>query len=364
MTTLLRLLGLAINAGATLLIVWLLLALYRQVVKSVPRASGDPDLAGFVQRQRNRWTTHRLAVATVDLHAAVTVRSAFVGADGDTPFELGTAGQTLTGLLVADAAGRREVGLDRPLTALAPDLGEPLGGRTLRSLVTHTSGLPDRPTASSVRSALAGLAALDPFPRDADLVTAASRARLRPQRFSPSVLGAALAGRLVARRASMPYAELLERRILAPLGLDSTSARPDAHRIRRGWTSIGRRAATWRTEAYAPAVGVVTTLTDMTTLIRALASGRAPGNAALAARNAAEIGPHRLSAVLWQVDTDADTGGRIVWQDGQSGGYSAYLAVVPEAGRGVVVLSDCAAAPITRRLGLQVAAWLGGSSAP
>ena len=359
-TTLLHDLTLAVNAAVTLLVLWLLLAVYRQLVKSLPRATGDAELAGFVQEHRNRWTTHRLAVATVDLRSGTPVRSAFIGADGDTPFELGTASQALTGLLLSDAAGRHEVALDQPLSTLAPDLAPPLGERTLRSLATHTSGLPDLTTGSAARMALAQLAGLDPFPhRGPDLVAVASRLRPRARGFTPSVVGAALCGQLIARRAGTPFADLLQRRVLGPLGLDATSAGPDAHRIRRGWTSVGRRAATWRADGHAPAVGVVTTLTDMTTLVRALASGRGPGHAALSPRGAVEISPHRLAALLWQLDADPASGRRLAWQSGQSGGYSAYLAVVPEAGRGVVVLSDCAAAPLTKRLGTQVAAWLG-----
>lgn len=359
MTTLLHYLALAINAGVTLLVLWLALALYRQLVKSLPRATGDPDLAGIVQQRRNRWTTHRLAVATVDLRSGTPVRTAFIGADGDTPFELGTASQVFTGLLLADAAGRREVGLDRPLSDLAPDLTPPLAGTPLRSLLTHTSGLPDLPMGAVVRTSLAQLAGLDPFPRRGPtLVPPASRLRLRAPRFSPSLVGTALAGQLLATRAGTAFPDLLEQRVLRPLGLTSTSARPDAHRIRRGWTSVGRRTATWRADGYAPAVGVVTTLTDMTALVSALAAGRGPGHAALSPRDAVEIGPHRLAALGWQLDADPGSGRRLAWQSGQSGGYSAYVAVVPEARRAVVVLSDCAAAPLTRRLGTQVAAWL------
>lgn len=360
MTTLLHALGLAINVGVTLLVLWLALAIYRQLVKSLPRATGDPELADFVQAHRNRWTTHRLAVATVDLRSATPVRSAFVGADADSPFELGTASQAFTGLLAADAAGRRDVQLDRPLTALAPELDGPLAERTLRSLLTHTAGLPDQPTGLAVRAALATLVGLDPFPRRGpDVIGAASRLRLRGTRFAPSVTGAAFAGQLLARQAGSAFPDLLERRVLIPLGLGATSARPDAHRIRRGWTSIGRRSSPWHADGYAPAVGVVTTLTDMTALVRALASGRGPGREALSPRGAVEIGPHRAATLLWQVDTDPGSGRGIAWQSGQSGGYSAYFAVVPEARRGVVVLSDCAAAPMTKRLGTQVAAWLG-----
>ena len=364
MTTLLHALGLAINVGVTLLVLWLALAIYRQLVKSLPRATGDADLAEFVQAHRNRWTTHRLAVATVDLRSGTPVRTAFVGADEDTPFELGTASQALTGLLAADAAGRRDVQLDRPLAALAPELSGALAERTLRSLLTHTSGLPDQPTGLSVRAALAGLVGLDPFPhRGPDLIGSASRLRLRGTRYAPSVTGAALAGQLLARQAGSAFPDLLERRVLAPLGMTGTSARADAHRIRRGWTSIGRRSSPWHADGYAPAVGVVTTLTDMTDLVRALASGRGPGRDALSTRGAVEIGPHRAAALLWQLDTDPGSGRRIAWQSGQSGGYSAYLAVAPEARRAVVVLSDCAAAPITKRLGTQVAAWLGTTAA-
>lgn len=60
--------------------------------------------------------TRRLAVVIVDLNdEQIPVQQAFIDADEDTPFEIGSVTKGLTGLLVADAVERGELTLDTPL---------------------------------------------------------------------------------------------------------------------------------------------------------------------------------------------------------------------------------------------------------
>lgn len=85
----------------------------------------------------------RAAVAVVE---GDDVRVAFVGADADTAFEIGSVTKTFTGLLLAEAVERGEVALDDPIGAYL-ELGDaPAASATFEELATHRSGLPTFPS--------------------------------------------------------------------------------------------------------------------------------------------------------------------------------------------------------------------------
>lgn len=366
------------NTLVILLALSFALAVYKQTAKSVPKPTGDAELAELLHRRRSRWATHRLAVAAVDLRSKEPNRHAFILCDGETPFELGPVSRCLTGLLVADAVERKQIALDQTLASLDAGITGALGEQTVKSLVTHRSGLPPMPWWLAVKASLASLVTLSPWPRKGpDIVRVANRQRVkRPGTYRPSDLGAALSGHLVARAAGGTFAEVLDERVLAPIGMIGTSADPARHKVKRGWTSIGRRAWPWRMDGYAPSAGIVSNLNDMTTLVIALLRGEAPGRkattpiastdggttAAAKAEPAGTTDSHQIG-MLWKVDQVPETGRRRVGHEGQTGGYSAYVAVFPEVKRAVVVLSDTSGAMIVQKLGMQVATWLATRSA-
>lgn len=365
MPSLPHLLQYALNAVLFLLFASVLLAVYKQIVKSVPKATGDEALAKLVDDKRNRWTTHKLAVAVVDLKASTTVRQAFITCDAEHRFELGTLTQGLTGLLVADAVTRRGLPFTMPMANTFPELGDKIGAETLQSLVTHTSGLPRLPLSSVPRSYATQLFGISPLPkRGPDMVKLAAKQPLRRRgRFTPSLLGAALAGELVAAHADMSFPEVMQQRIFQPVGMTNTTVSVEDHKGRRGWTSIGRRALLWKVDGYAPAVGAMSNLTDMTTLATRILTGKAPGRKALEAIDGVETGIiDRSSGMFWQVEQLAQTRRRMVWLDGMTTGYSSFVALMPENKRAVIVLSDCNAGPITRKLAMDVASWAANNS--
>ncbi|WP_461031021.1 serine hydrolase domain-containing protein, partial [Streptomyces sparsus] len=145
-------------------------------------------------------------------------------------YEVGSAGKTFTGLLLADLVQEgRLAWLDPVVPLLAPGLPP---GRTpvgLLHLVTHTSGLPRLPAdfypqalprwTTNPYAGYSSERVVDAFLR--------GRPRHRPgSRWRYSNFGAAVLGHTLAAATGLPWEELLTRRVLAPLGLDGAAPAP------------------------------------------------------------------------------------------------------------------------------------------
>ncbi|MGC8462163.1 MAG: serine hydrolase domain-containing protein [Acidimicrobiales bacterium] len=308
--------------------------------------------------------TRRVAAVVVDLDAAVRTRMAFIDADRDTPFEIGSVTKGLTGMLLADAVERGETGLDTTVAALLPETtGYPVGSVMLRELATHTSGLPRLPRSpvTVARMLAAGYFGVDPYRGStvSGVVAAACRQRLLGRgSYRYSNLGAAVLGHGLARAAGCGYADLLDARVFAPLGM--TGSGSDLPGVRRGWTALGRRSWPWHAGGYGPAgTGVVCTPNDIALLATGLLEGSAPGRVAIRPIAQARPGPPgRSTGLFWVIDHHADSGRTMVWHNGQTGGYSAFLALYPQARRAVAVLADTANVARQQRIALGLTRWL------
>lgn len=298
-------------------------------------ATGDAALIDLIRA--TKLPGERLAVVLID---GDRVRSAHFASDAATPFEIGSITKGLTGLLIADAVDRGELGLDDQLAQHLPSLGGPIGRLSLRQLVTHRSGLP--PLAPGVRETLRGLwwliSGANPYHGNLGALLATSaRLRLGPDKFEYSNLGAALAGHAAAAAIGGSFAETMETRILAPLGMTATAVQDRSPLVSPGRNTSGRVQQPWVLDAFAPAGGVVSTSGDLTRLAQALLAGRVPGAAAL--RPIADTDQDDEIGFFWFVSPNPDGVGKYVWHNGGTGGYSSYLALDLERQRAVIVLS-------------------------
>jgi D-alanyl-D-alanine-carboxypeptidase/D-alanyl-D-alanine-endopeptidase len=157
----------------------------------------------------------------------------------DTPFRIGSVTKAFTGQVLASLAADGVVGLADPLTKYAPEFIAPMseGGRPIRlvDLATHSAGLPrEVPHAPGPPG--------DPF---ANITPAAFADWLKanPLLFTPgtsisySNFGFDLLAAALARAAGLSYPDLLDQRVLGPLGLRDTTFAPSvgqAARIMRG----------------------------------------------------------------------------------------------------------------------------------
>ncbi|RIQ14463.1 serine hydrolase domain-containing protein, partial [Jiangella rhizosphaerae] len=188
---------------------------------------------------------HPVAAAAVVTPSAI--RMAAHGADLDSDFELASVSKALTGLLYADALERDEVRPDTTLGELLPLDGAPVARIRLDALSTHRGGLPRLPSAAQPwrRTVELWRHGTNPYRESVDDLLAQARGVRVRRNARPrySNLGFQLLGHAVAAAAGTTYADLVERRLAAPLELtglyvpaDPSELRPTAlaGRSRRG----------------------------------------------------------------------------------------------------------------------------------
>ncbi|MFI7212686.1 serine hydrolase domain-containing protein [Micromonospora maritima] len=236
--------------------------------------------------------------------------------DSGTVFRIGSVTKTFTATLVMQCRDDGLLDLDDPIGRHL-DLTTH-GELTVRRLLSHTAGLQREPhgdvwdslRAPAVDELLADLARVE---------------RVLPtgRRFHYSNLGLALLGEMVARLRGGSWAEVLADRVLAPLGLTATGARP------------GDRAATgFLVDAYsdeahpepptdfgavAPAAQMWSTAPDMARWAAFLADPQAldPAGAVLA--------PATVEEMRWPLTTTDES----LW----AAGFGLGLILVPQPAR-------------------------------
>lgn len=267
---------------------------------------------------------------------------------GDTLFELGSLTHIYTGLLYADAVQRKEVEMETPVAELLPPgVTVPTADKTaitLKHLALHSSGLPAVPMTVARR-----LGSPDPFAgygedqlyRDlvSTTLAAAPGTRVARSDYGVGLLAFALGKKLNTGG----FAGALEKRVFAPLGLESTFfAVPDSAASRRATGTDDDLApvAPWTYGALAGAGGLVSSARDQLALIDAELDAAAGSTRSIRA-------PMRLTQEA-QLDSSGaneglgwniDSGGRY-WQIGTTGGFRSFIGFDPKTRRGVVILAS------------------------
>jgi D-alanyl-D-alanine-carboxypeptidase/D-alanyl-D-alanine-endopeptidase len=260
----------------------------------------------------------------------------FGGATENTIYEIGSVTKTFTALLLADAVQHGEVSLDDPVQKLLPDFTIPREGDhqiTLLDLATQSSGLPRLPDNLLPKDAANPYADYTPA-KLKTFLAAYKLPRVPGATYEYSNLGFGLLGHALATRAHLSYAELVTRRITAPLGMKDTGVAVSTDAAKR--VAAGNPIARWDFDALAGAGALKSTAHDMLIYVGAMMKG---GPAALATtpRRATESAARRIG-LAWM--TEARGGRDVVWHNGMTGGYASFVGFTADGERGVVVLTN------------------------
>jgi len=164
-----------------------------------------------------------------------------------------------------------------------------------------------------------------------------------PHDVAYSNLGAGLLGHVVEARAGKPWEAVARERIMAPLGMSSTLIEvpaADAARFARGHGDSGRAAANWDLPALVAAGALRSSANDMAKLVVAALNARPPFLPGFFMPLAQAHG--RPIAVGHGWFRRAGRGGDIWWHNGGTGGFRAFVGVMPARGVGVIALSNSA----------------------
>ena len=266
--------------------------------------------------------------------------------DENTVFEIGSITKPFTSLLLATMVEEGLVSLDDPIDqflpegAVTPELDGV--GITLANLATHTSGLPRMPgnlDAPDLNNPYVGYG-------EPEIIEFLSQYELEHspgENWDYSNLGAGLLGHLLAQHQSSDYETLLTERVLSPLGLNDTAitlSSDQQARLAQGHGLTGRPVSHWDFDVLAPCGALRSTANDMLAFVQAnLQPGESPLSSAITSahvpRLPTPIGEWQ-SGLAWFVSSD----GQIVWHDGGTGGFFAFVGFNQDEQVGIVWLSN------------------------
>jgi len=265
----------------------------------------------------------------------------------DTVFEIGSLTKVFTAVLLADMVRTGELSYSDTIAYLAPEGTEfpsEIGAITLAQLSTHVSGLPRRP------SNLPAEREFGPYARysAADLFSFLRESELAAEpgtNYAYSNLGMGLLGELLATKAGMSYGQLLQSRIFGPLEMDTTVTHglPEGQDFAQPHDMLSRPTARWDFDALAGAGAIRSTARDMAIFIEAALHGEQPIAQSIREtmrvtfpRPGRDRGDH--PAWIWPY---SDSGLRIFWHDGGTGGSRSVLAIDPDnGGRGIFIAAN------------------------
>ena len=333
----------------------LLLALAQDSVPAAPRDTAPiAALERFLATQMSQHAIPGLAIAVVDGDRVVWAKG-FGRVDpadstrtvtAATPFRVASVSKLFTDIGVMQRVERGRFHLDSAVSRYAPEFAPSLNGTrmpTLRELLSHRSGIvreppvghyfdPTSPTLTATVASLNGTA----------LVYAPGTVT----KYSNAAI--ALAGRLLEIESGLPFAEVMRRDVLAPLGMRGASFAPDsAHLSRRArgtmWTLDGRSfAAPTFPLGLGPASELSASMLDLAQFLRMLfAGGVGPGGRVLRDETlramwgegaGAARGLYGLGFALGELD-----GARRIGHGGWHYGFATELAALPDERLGVAL---------------------------
>ncbi len=268
--------------------------------------------------------------------------------DEHTIYEIGSITKAFTGVLLADMAAKDEVSLDDPIGKFLPE-GVTAPTRdgnhiTLEHLSVQTSGLPRLPHNFTPE---------DPSNPYADFTNeklyeclgSVEFERGIGEEYAYSNLGVGLLGHLLELASGKSYEALIVERIANPLGMDDTRVEFTSSMKERLATGYGlsSESPNWDLASLKGAGALRSNAEDMLTFLAAnLGLAESPLLDTLRASHEprAQAGGEDMRIGLgWHILT-APSGEDIVWHNGGTGGYRTFAGFAPEAGIGVVVLTN------------------------
>lgn len=275
---------------------------------------------------------------------------------GDTLFETGSITKVFTGTLLAlaDQSGRLQE--STPLRELlpagitVPQLGEePI---RLKHLAAHTSGLPRIPDNMHPKDIADPYAGYDEAMLFAFLDTHTLR-RTAGTEYEYSNLAAGLLGQLLARAWKTDYASLVQEQLFEPLHMKDTrvvlSPAQEA-RFATGYRAGGlfqqlKAHKPWDFAVLAGAGGVRSSVDDLLLWVRACLGEGPPAIVAAiayAAQPRFDLPGGGAVGLGWHRMPLGEGLPTVIWHNGETGGYHAFLGFVPEWKAGIVVLGNSA----------------------
>lgn len=269
--------------------------------------------------------------------------------DARTIYEIGSVTKIFTATLLAEMLNEGVAGLNDPIGLYLPkDVTSPsLNGHeiTLVDLATHTSGLPRLPA----NLLAAAKDKSDPYANytTRDLYDSLRTVKLKSEPGKRSVYsnyGYGLLGKLLELKSGKSYETLVQEKICAPLGLDSTTtqlSQEQAARLTPGHNADDEVVSNWHFDSLAGCGAIRSDAADLLKFIEAeLGSGDSGISRAMETTQQSYYKGFGGNIGLgWQI-TGTLEGLSVLWHNGGTGGYRSFVGFDKSNQTGVVVLSN------------------------
>lgn len=277
---------------------------------------------------------------------------AFVGNPAFTDktlFEYGSITKILTANILMQLINENSLHIDDSFNKFLPEdiQDQQWNAVTLRDLATHTAGIPNSPPSlSSVQLDKRGI---DPFANydEARLYQDIKDTKVRSiGKWGYSNYGYALLGLALSKQTNMDYAELVKQRILDPLEMkDATIDGWSSDNIASPLNSSGGSSNYWNFKAFASAGALRGNILDGVSFLKASMS--ACQSSDIIARSNCETQQstniqtrYNNSQMGLGWNRTLNDSEIVIWKNGMTGGYSAFIGFNPEKQVGIVLLTN------------------------
>lgn len=338
---------------------WLLLLCLYLVACDTPKSnllrvqSGSTDkINSLLEYLANRLPSNEAGIAVGYVEGENTT-IAFVGNPAlteKTLFEYGSITKVLTANILMQLVDEGSLQLDDSLNKFLPEniQDQRWEAVTLLDLATHTAGIPNSPPSlSSVQLTKRGI---DPFADydEATLYQDIQDTKVRSiGKWEYSNYGYALLGLVLSQQTGIDYAELVKQRILDPLEMeDATIDGWSSDNIAPPLNSSGGSSNYWNFKVFASAGALRANILDGVSFLKASMS--ACQSSDIIARSncqtqqSANIETYKNSDMGLGWNRTLKDGDIIVWKNGLTGGYSAFIGFNPEKHIGIILLTNVA----------------------
>jgi CubicO group peptidase (beta-lactamase class C family) len=336
---------------------------------TTPQAADTSAVRDWIERELASGTLHAASVA--EIHGNQMESRGFgrrseddpTAPDGSSQFQIGSITKVYTHLLLLEleASGALSPGqtLGEAIAGFKPR-NPAVAGITLRSLSTHTSGLPRQPANLDLSNGIDPYADYDADDLREALLQTRERQKLGSH-YTYSNFGVGTLGWVLGQVDGKGYEAALIRRVIEPLDLAQTALRPGDNAIEA--SAGGKKVTAWRFDALAGAGAVWGSVDDLARLLQAYL-GTHPHRLRhdLAADLRVVVPQAGAFAVtpVWHVARAGEHA--IYWHNGGTAGFHSFVGFRPDSGRGVAILTSGDADPTA--VGLKSLGAVAGAATP
>ena len=263
----------------------------------------------------------------------------------DAYFEIGSISKIFTSTLLASFVRSNKIELSDSISQFLPFPIKDSVEISFGQLANHTSGLPNVPTGTIIKSLLNmenPYKNLDENELESYLIKDLSLSAEPGKKYSDSNLGMGVLGHSLSLVGEKPFTDLIQSQVLKKYGLQHTTYNLEdiETKLVPGLNAKGNPAMNWDMAALKGAGGIYSTAEDMAKFAKAHCN-KADSILALTREISFVVDDKTAVGLGWTI-LKHESGNNLYTQKGSTGGYSAAIIIDPSQCKAVVVLSNVA----------------------